>query len=157
LVTLGKVTVFATGVLFSLEAVAADEELISKLFSPDAADDGIGEMLEPSEADFLRFRILFADGRTVDDDCEALDGVRRLQPVAASEPILWCYVATGGEVPGMPGTTGRYYEAKWWLRPLPPAGPLTVCCQWEAADIHDQATTLDGEVIQQAASAARRE
>ena len=38
-------------------------------------------------------------------------------------------------LPGGSGGGGRRYDHRYWTWPLPPAGPLTLACEWPAAGI----------------------
>jgi hypothetical protein len=134
-VRLLSATVFSTG--FELTSAVRTRERIEALHEafvmhhrrPKSAE------LDPG---FLRFGLEFADGRK------------------ATNLGYPGYVMQGDADPGQPvlmprgsGGGGRSWEGNWWVWPLPPAGPLSVVCEWPAYGIaltrqeFDAGTLLD--------------
>lgn len=63
------------------------------------------------------------------------------------EPFVAC---TGG------GGHDRRQDWTYWVAPLPPPGPLEVFVQWEAAQLPESTTQLDGASILSAANQATK-
>jgi hypothetical protein len=61
--------------------------------------------------------------------------------------------------PRMSSTRGSYGEEGWeqsyWVWPLPPAGPLTLVCEWPAVEIPLTRVELDSQAITEAAARAQ--
>jgi len=102
-------------------------------------------MLEPGEPippEMLRIGLQFADGTKVTN----LPGPRR--PYGHGEPdkpILF----GGGR-----GGSDRYQSHQFWVWPLPPPGPLTFVCEWPHFQIGETQTTIDAQVVLDAAARA---
>ncbi len=88
----------------------------------------------------LRFGFLLSDGRKVigehggpgpGDDAEP-DG-----------PILRQFMGGGGP---------RSLFTRWWVWPLPPAGPLEFVCEWPALEIPETRASVDAQLILDAAA-----
>jgi hypothetical protein len=97
-------------------------------------------MAHPSsalQAEFFRFGVELADGRKLTNLDERED-----------EPS-----ARLGQMGG--GGGGDEYEWRYWLWPLPPAGPLTFVCEWPAFDIPLTRTSVTADEALDAASRAR--
>jgi hypothetical protein len=91
--------------------------------------------------DFLRFGVLYADGRVATN----MDP-RPLPPpeIEPSSPLLFpVLVGGGGHL--------RRAEIRYWIWSLPPSGPLTFVCEWPAQAIAETRTTIDSDPILDAA------
>lgn len=50
---------------------------------------------------------------------------------------------------------GRRYDTRFWMAPVPPAGPLTFVCAWPLYDISETQTVFDAAPLRQARAQAR--
>ncbi len=104
-------------------------------------------MLEPGEplpAQFLRLGVQFADGSKVTN----LPG----------RPFPWREEAPSGPImfggSGGGGGGDRRYHFQQWIWPLPPPGPVTFVCEWPHFRISQAETTIDAQLILDAAARA---
>jgi hypothetical protein len=97
-----------------------------------------GTVAFPGES--LRFGIVFADGRRSFTDNFA-------QGTPASGLML---VPLNGV-----GTTARF-DQRFWVRPLPPPGPVGLIVEWKARGIVETRVEIPAEAIIEAASRATR-
>ena len=79
--------------------------------------------------------VQFSDGRT------AISG----RPRGDSEPTGPLLQSRGG------GGTSHSQLLRWWVWPLPPAGPLEFICQWPVYGIGETRIGIDGQLILDAA------
>jgi hypothetical protein len=79
--------------------------------------------------------VQFSDGRT------AISG----RPPGDSEPTGPLLQSRGG------GGTSHSQLLRWWVWPLPPAGPLEFICQWPVYGIGETRIGIDGQLILDAA------
>ncbi|MDG4769605.1 hypothetical protein [Solwaraspora sp. WMMD792] len=89
----------------------------------------------------LQVMVRFADGT-------ALSSLHRSASPADREPpgpLLSPVVAS---------TDQQRHDARFWVWPLPPDGPVTVGCAWPARDIPHSRVEVSGELIRQAAAGA---
>ncbi|CNF13927.1 Uncharacterised protein [Mycobacterium tuberculosis] len=96
-------------------------------FSSAASSDGV-----PS--DFLRFGVQYSDGTKATN----LGAGARLPGQEPHQPILRTLLVGGHPH----GTDWRY-----WAWPLPPAGQISLICQWPALQIPETRADIDAEVI----------
>jgi hypothetical protein len=91
--------------------------------------------------DFLRFGVLYADGRAASN----MDP-RALPPtdVEPDTPILVPVLISGG------GPLRRL-DMRYWICPLPPQGQLTFVCEWPIHEISETRTEIDAQPILDAA------
>jgi hypothetical protein len=89
--------------------------------------------------DKLRLEVLFADGRTADNDPRRWPRPSGDEP--PEPPLLYqsTYGPDGGHV---------------WLWGLPPPGPLTFACHWPAEQIQPSKAELDAGLVLAAAARA---
>jgi hypothetical protein len=95
----------------------------------------------PSTGAGLRFGVLFADGR------RGAMGQDHLTVVAHREGVV---VTRHG---GGSGTPWRW-DAKLWVHPLPPDGPVRLVADWPALGVAETHVELDGTAIRAAAARA---
>lgn len=88
----------------------------------------------------LRLGIQLSDGRKA----TSLDGFPRPRE-ESSGPVL---VQGGG------GGGGRSWTWRFWLYPLPPAGPLAFVCEWPAEDIELTRHEIDAGLVREAGERA---
>jgi hypothetical protein len=86
----------------------------------------------------LRFGFAFADGSAV---------MSTDHPRSQHGPTL--YSGSGGGGPAQ-------HRQRQWVQPLPPPGPLTFLCEWEARGILLTRTQLNAQAIRDAAARARQ-
>jgi hypothetical protein len=53
------------------------------------------------------------------------------------------------------GGSSRTYDGRYWMAPIPPAGPLTFICTWPLMDIPETQTVVDAAPIREAHSQTR--
>jgi hypothetical protein len=87
------------------------------------------------ESEDFPVSVQFSDGRT------AVSG----RPGGDSEPTGPILQRRGG------GGTSHSQLLRWWVWPLPPAGPLEFICQWPVYGIGETRVGLDGQLILDAA------
>ena len=87
------------------------------------------------ETDGFPISVQFSDGRT------AISG----SPRGDSEPTGPILQSRGG------GGNSRSQLFRWWVWPLPPAGPLEFICQWPVYGIGETRVGIDGQLIIDAA------
>jgi hypothetical protein len=140
-VSLGRLWVYPTGFEVRI-AVDWDEE--SRL---DPFQHGLtrrGREVPPDSPERLVLGFAFADGsETSNRERGRGPGVGRESPT----PTLIGMGTSAG---------GGHGGASFWLWPLPPAGPIEVFCEWEAAGIAPTRRALDAEAIAAAAGRAQK-
>lgn len=157
-VQLSGMRVFPTGVEMTLSVrlrgSIRDFDLNRELFDGPYRRDMGAEW----QAGRLKWGFEFADGRRVTNVdpapwSEAPDEVR----TGAAGPGAWAAWEPSRPVlqAGGGGVGPRYADHKYWLWPLPPAGPLLVVCQWPARGIGQTIHEIDGGTIVEAAARAR--
>ena len=87
----------------------------------------------------FRFGLQFSDGGKATG---SPGGGRRDRDSEPAGPVLHPIAGGGG-----PHT----FVSRWWLWPLPPAGPLEFVCEWPAFGIAESRTGIDAELILDAA------
>jgi hypothetical protein len=102
---------------------------------------GRGGRQEPG-AGPLQLGLMYADGR-----CGATTG-GHWRPDEGAGP--------GGLVlqPGSSGSSGRRWDGKFWVHPLPPDGPVTFVASWPEYGVTETQAELDGTAIRTAAARA---
>lgn len=100
-----------------------------------------GERQDLLPAELLRVGVQFSDGRRATN-------VGHDRPV--NGPIMW--PLSGGGSGG--GGESRFHQG-YWISQLPPAGPVTVACEWPALGIPVVRHQLDAQLILDAAERAR--
>ncbi len=101
-----------------------------------------GERSDVLPPELLRVGVQFADGRRATN----IGGHDR--PVKG--PIMW--PLTGGARGGGPETS---VHQRYWISPLPPAGPVSVVCEWPAVGLALVRHEIDASLILAAAGRAR--
>lgn len=91
--------------------------------------------------DFLRFGLLFSDGKTATN----LDMTSLGEDGEPSKPVL---NPEGG------GGSDSRYDLQHWVWPLPPPGRLAFVCAWPVEHIAESRVEIDAEQIRQAATRA---
>ena len=87
----------------------------------------------------LRFGLQFADGG------KAVGRAGGRRPDHDSEPagpVLYPFAGGGGP---------HSFVSRWWMWPLPPAGPLEFVCEWPAFGLAESRTGIDAQLILEAA------
>jgi hypothetical protein len=143
LVALTEVLVYSVGVEFTLTgrirmAEVPDRWPLSMFRASYPMSSG------PLPDDLLRFGFQLADGFKLTN----LDSqVGRHDPATEPQhPVMRPIKANTDNGAG----TGRY-DFRQWMWPLPPAGPLTVVCEWPGRDIPETRVKLDARLILDAA------
>jgi hypothetical protein len=90
---------------------------------------------DPLPPEFLRFGLQFADGGVASNMARHPFVSGESEPVG---PIL---------LPGGGGGGGRHYDTRYWVWPLPPAGPLIFVCQWPALGIEESRAEIDAQLV----------
>ncbi|GIH07950.1 hypothetical protein Rhe02_60170 [Rhizocola hellebori] len=129
---------YPSGFAFGLQIVLREPDRRGRLMS------NLHHMAEPGEPippEMLRLGLQFADGGKVTN----LPG--RAHPWHA-EPVGPIMLAEGG------GGGNRGYSLQHWVWPLPPPGPLTFVCEWPHFQIGQTETSIDAEVVIDAAARA---
>lgn len=88
----------------------------------------------------LRFGLLLSDGRKVIGEHGGPGPDADAQPAG---PILRQFMGGGGP---------RSLFTRWWMWPLPPAGPLEFVCEWSALEIPETRASIDAQLILDAAA-----
>jgi hypothetical protein len=91
--------------------------------------------------EFLRFGVLFADGTSATNL-----GERHYSPHASLAPPVLMQRGGGGG--------GRRFDYRYWVWPLPPAGPMTLVVEWPWKGIAETRTEIDTQPILNAATRA---
>jgi hypothetical protein len=136
-----RVAAYPTGFEFEVVTLAADEfdpDLDPVFFDPPTGwRSGAGEV--PPQK--LRIGVQFADGAKATNL-----GVHLSEDSPPRGPVL-CPRGGGGG--------GGSWQQTLWVWPLPPAGPLTLACEWPAVGIPLTRRELDAQTILEAASRAQ--
>jgi hypothetical protein len=91
----------------------------------------------------LRFGVLFANGQKATNLTDHYGG--RIPDQPPTGPVLRTFAAAGGS---------RFRDWRNWIWPLPPAGPLTLVCEWPAYGVPECRAEVDAGPIRAAAGAA---
>jgi hypothetical protein len=94
----------------------------------------------PPGEEFLRFGVLFADGTSATNL-----GGRHFAPDEPAPPLLRQQGGGGG---------GRRFDFRYWVWPLPPAGPMTLVVEWPWKGIAETRAEIDTQPILDAAARA---
>jgi hypothetical protein len=94
----------------------------------------------PPGEEFLRFGVLFADGTSATNL-----GGRHFTPDEPAPPLLRQQGGGGG---------GRRFDFRYWVWPLPPAGPMTLVVEWPWKGIAETRAEIDTQPILDAAARA---
>lgn len=136
LVVIDRLLAFPTGLEFTM--------VVSRRSPPDDFVDPLQwdprHDPPPPPPEFLRFGIVFSDGRVASN---LLDRPR--SEGAPNRPVL-------GLLSGH-GTRG-HSERRWWLWPLPPAGPVRFVVEWPSEGVAETSAEVDGDQIAAAAADA---
>lgn len=132
---------FRSGFEFTLSIVLRHEDRQRRLFDPRLQHHR--QPGEPLPPEFLRLGLQFADGSVASNlgPHPFLSG--ESEPVG---PIL---------LPGGGGGGGRHYDSRYWVWPLPPAGPLIFVCEWPALGVEESRAQLDARLVLDAAARSR--
>ncbi|MEE3067455.1 MAG: hypothetical protein VYA67_26555 [Actinomycetota bacterium] len=98
-----------------------------------------GRRGEPTSGDVLRLGLLYADGRR-----GATTGGHGL----SEDPERLVLLPGGG------GGSDRRWDCRFWVYPLPPAGPVTFVAAWPECGVAETRAELDGAAIGAAAARA---
>ena len=145
-VCLPRINAYPTGVEIELVMMSDEESgTLDRLMfgaahrfhrSAGQAEQGIPD-------DMLRFGMQFADGS------KATNIDTSHAPPPSREPVAPVMHARGG------GGGGGHWRQNIWVWPLPPAGTLTLVCEWPAASIPLTRHDIDTQVIRDAATRAQ--
>jgi hypothetical protein len=94
----------------------------------------------PPGEEFLRFGVLFADGSSATNL-----GDRHIGPDEPTPPLLRQQGGGGG---------GRRFDFRYWVWPLPPAGPMALVVEWPWKGIAETRAEIDTQPIREAAGRA---
>ena len=141
-VTISGLLAYPSGFEFSVSAILHQQDRSGRIFGVTAHPRARfpGAELPP---EFLRIGIEFSDGTSVAN--VGAHAAPRSEGLPTS-PIL---IADGG------GGGGRRYDQRFWVWPLPPAGPTTFYCLWPAYGIDESSATLAAQPIIDAAGQSR--
>ena len=150
-VPVGRSLVRSDSVLVVLDRVVAYPEGFELYVSVRTRDEQVAGATEPMHprswsgttafpGESLRLGVVFADGRRSFTDNFA-------QGTRASGIML-------APLNGV-GTTARF-DQRFWVRPLPPTGPVGLIVEWKARGIAETGVEIPAEVIIEAASRATR-
>jgi hypothetical protein len=103
--------------------------------TPGLDQDPTPDMVRRGEPADFPVSVQFSDGRT------AISG----RPRGDSEPTGPLLQSRGG------GGTSHSQLLRWWVWPLPPAGPVEFICQWPVYGIGETRIGIDGQLILDAA------
>ncbi|WFE24333.1 hypothetical protein O7621_14300 [Solwaraspora sp. WMMD937] len=143
-VILTSVLAYPTGFEFDISAIlrAPEPATATDLARPPAGASGPPRPRTPVDGvGGLQVMVRFADGTVLSSLHRSTSRADRepagplLSPVAAS-------------------TDQQRHDARFWVWPLPPDGPVTVECAWPARDIPHSRVEVSGELIRQAAAGA---
>jgi hypothetical protein len=137
-VVLLSATVFSAG--FELTSAARTRERIDALHETFVMHHRRQKSAE-LDPRFLRFGLEFADGRKATN--LGYPGYAVERDADPSQPVFMPRGSSSG---------GRSWEGNWWVWPLPPAGPLTVVCEWPAYGIALTRHELDAGMLLDAAA-----
>ncbi|HLH64786.1 MAG TPA: hypothetical protein VKV27_03735 [Solirubrobacteraceae bacterium] len=101
-----------------------------------------GEPRDSLPPQLLRVGVQFADGRRA----TSISG----HDLPVRGPIMWAL--RGG---GRGGADGSCFDQGYWVSPLPPPGPVTVACQWPAAEVPLAGHEVDARLIRDGAERSR--
>lgn len=96
-----------------------------------------------TESQQLRFGIEFADGRKATNGGHRLDLPELDANGKPTAPVMRPHGGSGG---------GGRFSHQLWVWPLPPPGPLSLVCEWQAAGIPLTRRELDAQVLLDAAA-----
>jgi hypothetical protein len=130
-ILIDQVVAYSTGFSFRLSCRSHPDHTLSdrsfhRIFHP--GDDAMNRLL---------LGVQFADGR------RATNLERRGPGSDGAGPVL---MAGGG------GSGGGRFDFQFWVWPLPPAGPLTFVCRWDAEGIELTRGEIDAAAILAASS-----
>ena len=137
LVVVDRLLAFPTGLEFTT--------LLSRRPPPDDFADPFG--WDPRHGDtptpppeVLRLGVVFSDGQVASNllDRPRGDGT-------PPGPVLGC--VSGHDHRG-------HWERRWWLWPLPPAGPVRFVVEWPSEGVAETSAEVDGDQIRAAAAEA---
>ncbi|WJK40094.1 hypothetical protein O7608_27330 [Solwaraspora sp. WMMA2056] len=133
-VILTSLLAYPTGFEFEISAIlrVADPDGHAGPPRPRTPVEGVGG---------LQVMVRFADGTS-------LSSLHRDPPPADLEPngpLL---------VPVVASSDQQRHDARFWVWPLPPEGPVTVECAWPARDVAHSRVEVSGALIRQAAAGA---
>ncbi|WP_328850762.1 hypothetical protein OG994_21500 [Micromonospora globbae] len=131
---------FPTGFQCTLAAVVRRERF-GLAFDPTLQRELWRLREEPLPDEFLRFGVQFPDGRVATN----LTQVPFPQVALPAGPVL---------LPDSGSGSDRRYDMGFWIWPLPPAGPVTFVCQWPIFGIPECRSTVDAQLILDAARRA---
>jgi hypothetical protein len=134
---ISTITGYPTGFDFALVTVLRDEDRYGRFWHHGFHRTGRPD--EPLPEELLRFGLRFADGRTATNLGTGLPPDHEADPAG---PVL---MSSGG------GGGGRYFSQRYWVWPLPPAGPLSFFCEWPALDVPETRVDFDAQLILDAA------
>ncbi|MFY1655233.1 hypothetical protein ACN27J_30675 [Solwaraspora sp. WMMB762] len=148
-VILTSVLAYPTGFEFDISAVlrvpeppAVDPTTATDPARPPAGASGPPRPRIPIDGvGGLQVMVRFADGTVLSSLHRGASPADR-QPAG---PLLSPVVAS---------TDQQRHDARFWVWPLPPDGPVTVECAWPARDIPHSRVEVSGELIRQAAAGA---
>jgi hypothetical protein len=123
------------------------------------AKDSLGpfedHVVHPHSEQFLRVAVEYADARratnmdyTLDDDSENDDDDH------AGTPPHPPYI--GHQHPQFFNERQTHTELSYWIWSIPPAGDLTLVCEWPAVNIPVSRMTVDGDGIRQASARSQK-
>lgn len=136
-VVLTNALVHTTGLLLTVAARGR----VPLVLSPGGLGQVPHKVLGDGQTDSrLMLGVEFADGR------RASNLLPRRPPGVTADDRHPMLALIGGN-----GVADRY-DARWWLRPLPPVGPVRVVCAWPVHDLPETITQLNGDQLQAAAS-----
>lgn len=116
--------------------------------SPAPGDDVYGQFTSSAGAggQFL-LGVEFADGRR--GSVLGGPGDWPPQPGAQGSGQEVSLSGTGG------GGGGRSFDQGWWVAPLPPDGPLRLVVRWDAQELQEAVTEVDGAAVARAGRSAQ--
>jgi hypothetical protein len=136
-VAVGGITAYPTGFEFTLTAVLRRDDPDLDLLGPAFANRFSRDDRLPDG--FLRLGVEFSDGTLATNVGYHF---------AWDEPADALLTPTGG------GGSGRRYDMRYWLWPLPPSGPLTFVCDWQVVGVRSARRQIDAQLLVDAATRA---
>jgi hypothetical protein len=133
---------YPNGFEFNIDVVLRKADRRGRLMSAMHAH----HMLEPGDpipAEVLRVGVQFSDGSRVTNLPRSFSA--RSHQREPDGPIMF---------PGGRGGSSRSMNHQFWVWPLPPPGPMIIICEWPHFHIGQTATTIDAEIIRDAAARA---